>query len=167
MPTTDSDFLVSDELIKEIEAALEEYEKQLGFDASLNIKPPEYLYMPLEQLRKKDPESLTEAELEIARYGLQIQRVINRHKSWVNWGYSKLNELAAYNLPKVQGTYGYSQQELLAKNSGEAAKTLNKFIREAKLRLDRLTDTPKGIEDIANAIRGMKFVALKREGQHD
>jgi len=147
-----------------VEQALEEFELQIGAMFAETIPEPVCLYMSLEQLRKKSPDELAEYTLELHRYGLYLHRIINKLKAWDRWGTSVLKEAMALEIPKLQG-YSWSERETLLNNSSEACRNINKFLREVRLKVDRLTGVPEHIKMIAESMRDMKFLALNREKQ--
>lgn len=157
------DLRVDQEYRDAIEKALEEYEAQMGIELIKAMKEPECLNMALEQLRKKDSLQLAEYGLELNRYALYIQRTLNKLKAWEKWGYSKLQEAAADNIEKIPTGYGYNERELIAKNKPEVCQKLNKFLREIRLKIDRLQDTPKHVTAIADSMKDFKFAAMRYE----
>lgn len=153
-----------DDEMKIIEEALNKYEEeQVGLPKLEQTAAPAYLSMPLDDLRKKTPEELSEATIEIARYSLFIERSINRQKAWERWAKLKSDEYTAHYLGDVPDRYGFNERVLIARNNPEPCKILNKFIREIEMKLSRLYNVPKHISIIADAINNLKYIALKRE----
>lgn len=161
--TQQEDFGVYEKHREEIEKALEAFEAQLGLPKPQEMSAPRYLTMSVVELRAKSPEELSEAVFEINQYSLYIQRIINRNRGWERWAKSKLNEVAASYLPKVSGHYGFNERELICKNTPSLCKHLNAFLRKVGMELDRLYDLPNQLKNMADTIRELKFIALRRE----
>lgn len=154
--------------IDEIEATIEKYEKEvLGLDKYERMDEPSYLRMHIDELRKKSPEELAEATIQLSRFSMNIQRRINRERSWLKWAKLKLDEFAAHDLPNVSTSYGWGGSLLLAKNASQQCKQLNGFIREIEMKIERLYDLPKHIDVIASAIKDYRFVNMRREKEYN
>lgn len=163
-----NEFIIDNEHRKEVEEALVEFEKQtLGLPQIDKMEAPKVLSMSMEELRRKTPEELTECYIELIQYSLFIQRSINRHKCWERWGLSKLDEVAAYYLPDISPTFGFNERMLMAKNNPALCKELNSFIRNIRMRVDRLYDVPSQINKFADSIKDMKFANMRREKIND
>jgi hypothetical protein len=154
---------LDDDYRSEIDKVLDEFEKQAGLPEFKKIECPAYLTMALEDLRKKSPDQLSEAVFEIAQYSLYIQRLINRNKAWQRWALSRIDEIAASELPNIGTNYGFNERVLIAKNSPELCKRINAFLRKTEMQLNRLYGVPDNIKFMADCIRDMKFAAIRKE----
>lgn len=149
---------------KEVDDALDLFEEQqCGLSKHEVMKEPPYLRMNLEVLKKKDPDELSEASYLLAQYSLNIQRSINRLKSWKFWSANKMDELVGGELEKVGNGFGWGERTLIVKSKSEICKKLNGFIRELDMKLNRLSELPNNIKIISDSIKDLKFAALKRE----
>lgn len=158
-----SDFRIDQKVREEIEEALVEFEKQCGMPPLTKVEAPAYITMNLEDLRRKTPEELAEAQFLLAQYGLYVQRELNRQKAWERWGKAKSDELAAHFIPNIGQGFGYNERELMARNNHELCKTLNAFLRKVRMQIDIMYDVPNHIKFISDSIREIRFSALKRE----
>jgi hypothetical protein len=150
--------------VKEIEQSLEEFEKQVaGLPEWKETNAPNYLSMPLEQLRKKTPEELSEAAYELNVYALNIQRLLNRLHAWNKWGKSKLDEIATEYIDKVSTSYGWQERLMMIKNHPKECKQLNRFIRGVEMKIQRLYGLPDHIRFITESIRDIRFTNMRRE----
>jgi hypothetical protein len=160
-------FEIDEEARSEIELSLVEYEKQIGLPTNKKVNQPEALMLNIADLKKKDPEELLEIEYEILRYSTYLQRVINDHYKWERWGVGMLDQLTSNYLPEVDGSYGWSEKLLIARNQPQLCKQLNDFIRDNRMKLDTLRDIPKKIDGMAAIIRDIRFLAMKREKTYE
>lgn len=150
----------------EINSILEKFEEDCGLPKWKQIQTPIWLEMNLEDIRRKTPEELSEAILEINRYALSIDRMINKLYAWKKWAISKLNDYAAQNLDKVSPTAGWGGQMLLARTAPEECKKINSFLRGLDMKIERLHKTPEGIRLIGDAIRDIKFSKIRQEKEY-
>lgn len=156
--------------VEEIDDVLDKYEQEkAGLPPLTKMQGPEYLNIPLEQLRKKTLQELSEATVLLSQYRLYLQRRINRNKAWEKWIINKLDELTAYHLQQISSDYGFNERPIIARNSPEICKKLNSYLREIRMEMERLYDTPQNIGFLIEAIRDMKFMAMRRDkdSQHD
>lgn len=126
-------------------------------------KAPACMSMPITELRRKTPEDLIEYALEIQRYSLYIQRLLNRERSWMKWCLSKRDELAASNLAELEIGHGWEERMVRAKNGTDACVAVNAFLRKVTMRSEALAGIPDELSKIASIINDMRFVAMKRE----
>lgn len=164
----ENNFKIDESYRKTIDEALDKFEYEIaGLHRLDTMKAPEYLYMSIDVLRKKSPEELAEAFILINQYSLYIQRIINRNKAWERWAKSKLEEVACFYLPEVDMRFGSYERMQIAKNSPQICKRLNSFIRNVSMQSERLHDVPNNIKLIADSIRELKFIAMRKEKLHD
>jgi predicted HTH domain antitoxin len=154
------------EQLREIQLALEKYEEdQVGLPKMVNFGAPECLSMPLDLLRKKDPQQLAEFCLELNRYSMYVQRMLNQEKAWEKWGESQLEEAMAPTLKELDPSYGWSERIILAKTSSAAAKSLMRFLRKVRMKIERISYLPNEINRIAESIKDIRYSNIKKE-QH-
>ena len=72
-------------------------------------------------------------------------------------------EFTAHYLPEVDKGYGFNQQELIAKTKPEVCQNLNQFLREVRLKLDRLWDLPSQVKIMADCIKDIKWSNYNKE----
>ncbi len=150
--------------IEDINNGLDEYDNQMaGLPKWSKIDAPSYLTMDLDQLRKKSPDELSEALIQLGQYALNVQRLINRNRSWERWGKAKLDQLTAHYLPEVGSNFGFNERILLARNNPEYCKRINAFLVKVQMRLDDLDQLPYHIKLISDSIKDLKFLAIRRE----
>jgi len=156
------------QFVEEGEAIMDRFEQEIAGLSKWGRKDiPEYLDMPIEQLRKKTPDELSEAVFLLNQYALNIQRLINRNKAWERCLRSRLDELEAWHLEKVPDRYGYNERPKMARFKPEQCQKLNKFLRRIQMQSDVLYDIPNQVRSVAESIRELKFIALRREkGNH-
>jgi len=156
--------LPEDVAYDQINEAIKQFEKQeAGLPDWSKSEAPKYLEMSIEQLRKKTPDELSEAVLELNRYAFNIQRLLNQKKGWERWAKSKLDELTAHNIQNISDSFGYNERPMIAKFGSENCRKLNKFLRKIEMQIIRLQELPFYIRCIAENIRDIKFLSLKRE----
>lgn len=155
-------FKISDEVIAEIDKALDSYEKQkAGLPDLGNSTAPKWLSMNIHDLSKKTPDELGEAVYELAQYSMYIQRLINKNKAFERWASSKLDEVTSAMIPQYDNAYGFNERMLMAKNQHPACKKLNSFLRKVQMENDRLWGIPSQIKIISEAIRDIKFAVMR------
>lgn len=147
---------------KEIDEALIKFEASLGLPPpdSQNI-PKDCLFMPLDELRKKNIVELAEFSYLITQHSLNIQRLINKYKSWERWTKAKLDEVTASYIPEVGEGYGFNERILMARHTPELCKKLNSFLRKVQMHLDRLYGIPDHIKMMAENIRDLRYAMQK------
>lgn len=149
--------------IDEINSVLDEFEKSSGLPALESMKPPTVLNTNIEDLKKKTAEELIEYGWLINQYSLYIQRLINKNKAMERWAKCKLDELTAYYIPQIEGSFGWNERTLMARTTPEACRKLNKFLRIISMRIDRLYEVPANIKVMADTVKELRFLAFKRE----
>jgi hypothetical protein len=150
--------------VQQIDELMEKYETSVvGLPLVGKMEAPKYLSMSLEDLKKRTADELSEAYFSLNQYALYVQRLINKSKSWERWIFLKKDEIAAHYIPELPTYLGFNERELIAKNNPQICKKLNSFLRQVRLELDRLYDIPQNIRFMAEAIKDMKFLALRRE----
>jgi len=154
---------INKEYIDKINKNLDQYEHEICMLPQVQPETPKALNYTLEEIKKKDTETLAELGYDLAKYGFFIQQKINRQKAWQKWCYSKLNEVAAVEIEKLDTRLGYNERELIAKNKPEICKTLNAYIRKISMNIEVLHNTPIHIKNISDAIRDIRFT----RGKHD
>jgi hypothetical protein len=147
----------------EIDQALDEYERQKGLPEFKKLDAPNYIYMNLNDLRKKTPEELSEAVIEIHQYQMYLQRLINRERAWERFCKNKIEEIAATEVQKIDNRFSGYERMQIARNSPEVCRKLNSFLREISMKLDRLDKVPDNLKLIADSIRDLKFEAIRKE----
>ncbi len=152
---------------KEIDKALDAYEKQQGIPIWERMDAPEYLSMNIDVLRKKTADELAEATYALNQYAFNLQRVINKNKAWQRWAISKLDELEAYYLQDVPDRYGFNERPKIARHQPELCKKINEFLRTIDMRLNRLYDFPSQIKAISDSIRELRFAAIRRDKEYN
>ena len=148
---------------QELKDAFEKYEKRYSLPQLQFDEAPEYITMPLEQLRKKTPDELSEAVVILNRYALYIQKMSNEETSWEIWAQSMLDDAVGNLLPNISKEYGYNERPMIARTSHPVCKKLTQFLREVRMKKTRLSYIPAEIHKIADNIKDMKFIALRRE----
>lgn len=143
--------------------SLDDWENKLGLDFYRQGKCPDCLKMPIDELKRRTPEELMEFYLDIQNYTLYLQSIINRNKAVQRWGNMKLDELAAGFIPEISGSFGFNERILMARHNPEICKRLNRLLSKINMELDRLYGIPDQIRIIAECIKDIKFLALKRE----
>lgn len=150
--------------VKELEETLDKYEtEKAGLPNRKQLQAPKYLYMSIDELRKKTPDELAEAAYELSLYSFELDRLINAEKARERWAKAKLDEFTALYLEDVGSGYGWNERILIAKHKPEACQLLNSFIRDVEMKLSRLYGIPKHIEIISKCIDNLRFIAFKRE----
>ncbi len=149
--------------IDEINIFLDNYEKENGLPKLTDLKPPKVLEMSIEELKRKTPEELIEYGWMINQYSLYIQRVINKNRAMERWAKCKLEELTAYYIPQIEGSFGWNERTLMARTTPEACRKLNKFLRITSMTVDRLYNIPDNIKVMAETVKELRFLAFKRE----
>jgi hypothetical protein len=155
------------ELVSEVDKALDAFEKDLaGLPKLISEEAPIYLYMSLEDLRKKTPDELSEICLMLNRYSLNLQRVMNRLRAWERWCVSSLDSMEARYIPDVPDRYGFNERPKIARHNPEPCKKINEFLRKTQMQLLRLDGVPNQIRIIADSIKDLKFAAIRREKEY-
>lgn len=150
--------------LEEIDNFLDKYENEhIGLPNRKQSKAPKYLEASIEDLRKKTPEELAEAALELSLYALEVDRKISLERARERWAKIKLDELTAHFLKDIPSRYGWNERTLIARNDPEPCKALNMILKEIEMKLARLYNIPKHIEIISKCIDNLRFIALKRE----
>lgn len=150
--------------VKELEEILDKYEKdKAGLPNRKQLQAPKYLYMAIDELRKKTPDELAEAAYELSLYSFELDRLINAEKAKERWAKARLDEFTADYLEDVPSGYGWNERMLIARHKPEPCKLLNQFIRDVEMKLSRLYGIPKHIEIISKCIDNLRFIAFKRE----
>jgi hypothetical protein len=150
--------------IEEIDNLLDKYEQEMaGLGKWGRRDVPVYLDMPPEQVRKKTADELVEAVFLLNQYATNIQRLINRKRAWERCIKARLDELEARYIPDIPPQYGYNERPKLARHNPELCQRLNKFLRKVQMEADVLYGIPDHIHKVADSLRDMKFIALKRE----
>lgn len=154
--------------VENIDALLDKYEQENGGLPKWQVlKTPIWLDMSIEELRKKSPDELTEATIELNRYIFSLDRLIGRQRAWKRWGESKLNEYTSENLPKIGDNYGWNERMLMARTLPEECKKIQRFLREIDMKLERLYQTPQNVKAICDSIKDMKFAQIRKEKQYE
>ena len=152
------------EFVQKIDEALDQFENDLaGLPKWTKQEAPKYLYVNIDELRKKTPDELSEAVVILNQYALNVQRLTNKLRAWERYCYSLLDTYEARHIPDIPPGYGFNERAKMARNNPEVCKRLNEFLRKTKMQLDRLDGVPNQVKIIADSIREMKFVALRRE----
>lgn len=153
---------------EKITELIEKYEKEsVGMEKIAIIPLPEYATMNVSRFRKMSPEELAEASFALSQYTLNLQRIINSHHSWITWAKSKLDEVSAIELEKIDGPYGWNERMLIARTKPAICKEINKFMREIQMKLDRLQYLPKELGRMSEIITNMSFIAKRRETTYE
>jgi len=148
---------------KEIDAALDRFEGELGIPKNQKVEPPKYIYMTLNEIQKTSPQELSEASFLIGQYSMYIQRCINKNRAWERWAKLKIDELAAMNLPNIDRYYGSFERMQLAKNTSPLCKKVNSLWRTVSMRLERLYGIPDNLKVISDSIKEIRFMQLRKE----
>ena len=124
------------------------------------VKEPEALHIALDVLRKKTNEELAEMSLELVRYSMYIQRLINRETAWLRWAESKRDEFAAHALTTIEDGYGWNERMLMAQNSPQSCSILNRMLREIQMKIASLSYLPNEIKKIGECIKDIRLSRL-------
>lgn len=152
--------------IDEIEKAINQYElDKAGLPELKEFKAPTYLFLAIDDLKRKSPDELSEASYLIAQYSMYIQRLINKNKSWINWGRSRLRELTADHLEQMPLNINSFERTMMAENRPDICRKLNAFLRKINMEHDRLYGIPDNIKIISDAIRDIKFTLLRKKNE--
>lgn len=152
--------------INDLEESIQSIENSCGLDFIREIKPPDYLKLSIDQIKKKNIEELTEISYVINMYSFHVQSVINKNRAIERWAKSKLDQVAAFYLPNIDQSHGFNERVLIAKNNSKAALKLNELIRQVSIRLDVLYNVPEQIRVIADSIKEFKFLAIRKDKEH-
>lgn len=151
----------------EINGLLEKFESENGIPSYKQLQSPIWLEIPLDELKKKTPQELTEASIELHRFALSIERLIGKHRAWIKWAKSKLDEYQASNLEKMGTGYGWNERMLIARTKTEECKKLNQFIRTNEMKLERLYQTPQNVRMLSDCIKDLKWVNIHKEKDYN
>lgn len=155
------------EFVEPINQALDKFEEEVAkLPKWTHIEVPKYLYMNVSDLAKKSPDELTEAVFMLNQYSFNVQRTINKLRAWERWCNASLDSLEAKFLEEVPPSYGFNERPKIARHKPEPCKKINEFLRKIRMQLDRLYDLPNQIKIIADSIRDIKFVALRKEKEY-
>lgn len=156
-----------EKFIEETNEALDQFESKHGMVPLNPMEGPVCLKLPLEDLRRKSPQELSEYIYQINQYSMYIQRVINKNKCWERWVKSRLDEIAAGYLPDIAGNFGFNERILMARHNPSICKELNEFLRKLTMRLDRLYGIPEQLRIMAESIKDIKFSNMRKEKEHN
>jgi len=172
LPMTQEETLaqLSSQLTSDIAAvtkAIEDFESSLVRLPPLAFgDTPECLTLTIDQLRKKTPEQLLEYSFSVAQYSLYVQRCINREQGWLTWLISKLDEAASNEIDKIGNEFGWNERMLMAKHRPVICQVIQRAIRKTQIRLDQIKYLPKEIGRIADLMRDLYFMALRKDKVH-
>jgi len=160
--------ILSDEHIDSVNRILDQFEQEkIGLPKLAKLDAPKYLYMNVNELNQKNVEELNDAIFQLNQYALFIKRSINKHNSWRKWCYSKINEIASANIPRLDKNLGYNERELIAKYQPDSCKIIHRYLRRIDMELTRLDDMPAFIKNLSDSIREIKFYKLNKERNHE
>lgn len=149
--------------LQEIEDGLKEYETQnAGLPINKEQQAPKCLFMPIEELRKMNPDELADASFVISQYAMYIQRMLNQSRSWEKWLKMKIDEVASDYITQVDKSYGSYERMQIAKHSPALCKKLNSVLRTVIARTERLYSIPENIRFISESIKDIKFSQLRK-----
>jgi hypothetical protein len=143
------------------------HEEQTGLPALQPTKAPAVLTLPIHEIRRKTPDELIEFNLELVRYAMYIERVLNREKSWERWAKLKLDEYTGHYLQDLSPNYGFNERMLIAKTQPTPCKMINNFIKELQIKITNLQNIPEHIKAMADCIRDIKFMNIRREKNNE
>ena len=153
--------------VAEIDATLDKFEQEsAGLPRWVTMEAPKYLYMNVADLGKKSPEELSEAVFSLNQYAMNVQRLINKLRSWDRWSVAQLDQLEAYYIEHVSTQYGYNERPKMARHNPEPCKKINEFLRKIRMQMDRLYDIPNQVKMMSESIRDIKFANMRREKEY-
>ncbi len=156
-----------DEDVAKVESVLDAFEsEEASFPSFRKVEYPECLGLSIDELRKRSPEELACYAYEIGQYCLYLQRLMNRNRALEKWAKAKLDELTARYLLDIGQGFGFNERMLMARHNPPACQRLNTFLRKKTMELERLSYIPDQIRIIADSIRDLRFIALKREKEY-
>lgn len=151
------------EQLKSFENLLDEYLRNIGVkELKINTKEIyEVLDMNYEDLIRLDVEQCGAYAFILSRFGLYLQKDINRHNSRVKWAESNLNKLLMKDYKNYGGIYGNDHKIAALCNDNSSANTINSIYFHAKARTIELEGLVNQINLICNTLKDLQFTKRK------
>jgi hypothetical protein len=144
--------------------SLERYEKNIyDLEKVQSVKQPDILKEKVSDIARRTSEDISIQMIELAKYALDMRRILNKEKAWRKWAFSKRDEMVAHELSNNEYNLGYSQQQLVATYSSKPLLALNKFIRELDMKIQRLDGTIDDVNRFADTINNLRFTKIQKE----
>lgn len=152
------------ERLESLDKVLDEYEQGLGLpnysQIALNEEVAQYLNMSRDALEKLTPQDAGQIAYALSSYSIFIQRSINREIARVSWADSLMKEVLADSISQQSG-YGYVEKFNKAMKQDAYASDLNKIMRYAQQRADRLNFIANGIKNLSDIL--INLMKVRRE----
>jgi len=152
--------------IVEINDLLDKMEAEHNLPPNTAVQYPECLSMNITELRKKTAEDLSEYGLEINRYCLYLQRVINKKRAIGRWAKAKLDEVQAFYITEIGTGFGYNERPVIARYNFAYCQQLNQVIRQMDLEENRFWDVITNIRAMNGNLTDLKFNAMRKEKEY-
>ena len=119
--------------------ALDAFETSLGLP-KLNLEEDEceYVEMSPEEILKMDWDGCSKVAAGLSNYGIYIQRILNKQKSYLNYIESKINMMIANELNSYEGYYSQEQRRAVAIVNNSYAKEWELMRMNHKMKVDLL-----------------------------
>jgi len=118
-----------------------------------NIK--KYLELSQTELSKLSLEELIEAGVLLSQESFFLQKEIAKFTAIINWANKSIDYLISDHLKDVQGYMTADQKRVLSIRYTPAAKELEEFIVQTKLKLDSISYLPAQLHNLSYALLEM------------
>ena len=130
----------SDNLTKNLDRALDEYEKAIGLNyTSITDEAEKYLTYSQAQIEKMTHQECASASILLSQLSFHLQRSVNKERARAGWCGAKIREFTGR---KMSGyvAYSYEERREMALSESDVSQKLERLRVQVLARVDRLTE---------------------------
>jgi hypothetical protein len=137
---------------QDFERRLIDFEHSLGLPENVlpgDSEVKQLLNLPADAVEKMSSDECFRSAFILARYGLYLQRVVNREQAKARRAEENLKRLLAKEMPRIQA-YSYEERRALAVSNSDSAKEIEKERMAAQTKLELLAFLTKRVDGLSS-----------------